>query len=200
MNKKPLWISTLAADVVVTLIYVGVINNAPEFIRSIKGEDFIGIWLGYSLVVSIIGALIVTIVVSSFCKAKSKEANAKIYSDGDLMLIQGFDRYKRVGYYLLKAKLHNVIKYTETAPNGEVNGTIAVDINRNIPESELNKYCEQNPNVGKIVEYIKARKSSSDELDIKVDDIVFNIVTNATTQSDGGKFINACQEKLKKIF
>ena len=87
------------------LLVLGAVNNFPEFIRSIQGEDFVGLWWKYDIAVYVL-ALIAEIVVCTIITNHHKNTLINMnYSDSDLMLLQGFSSFKLTGYYLLKAKL-----------------------------------------------------------------------------------------------
>ena len=132
-------------------------HNIPEFIRAIKGPDFLGIWAIFSLI--IIGTALITGSIISLIIAKRnlEEAKNKIYADGDLMILSGFNRFRLMGYYLLKARLHGIVKEKENNPDdesGESSPIAKMIINPDISEEEQEKYFNENPQVKKIAEYI----------------------------------------------
>ena len=95
--KKKIKAIIIPAIIVVVygLMLYGVANDEPYFIRKIQGEDFIGIWAIYALIIITIASIIEVIYTITYSKIKGKIAKEKIYDDSDLMLLQEFDRDRK---------------------------------------------------------------------------------------------------------
>lgn len=169
------------ALVVLLAMTIGAMNDFPEVIRQIQGEDFVNVWMGILVAALVIGVFVSIRRPISFGVSLTEEIKTKSWSDSDIMWLSGFDRYRRMGYYLLKAKLHNVLVFR--AEEGEQNYTY-VEINRSLGEPQLASYCEKNPLVKQIVEYIK-KAESSDRPVVRVEDIVRNVTIQAKEKSQG---------------
>lgn len=204
-KKKKVIIITIIVVSIYSLMLIGVVNDEPYFIRKIQGEDFISVWAIYALIVLVIAFITEVIYTIAYSKGKCKIAKEKIYADSDLMLLQNFDRYKLIGYYLLKAKLHNIIKYSITESSEESDSMVIVDINPDIGDEKLKKYCAENPQVNKIVDFIKSQKATvedsgeTEKHTVRVADVIYNVIPNPEIQSDGGLFATNCIEKIRKV-
>lgn len=179
------------ALVVLLAMTIGAMNDFPEVIRQIQGEDFVGIWIGILVAALVIGVFVSIRRPISFGISLTEEIKTKPWSDSDIMWLSGFDNYRLVGYYLLKAKLHKILVFR--VAEGEQNYTY-VEINRALGEQQLALYCEKNPLVKQIVEYIK-KAEASDRPVVRVEDIVRNVTVRAKEKSQGRIF---WEERLAK--
>lgn len=192
-KARNILIITAAAQLVLA---ISAVNDFPEFIREIQGKDFIGIWLGYGLVVYLSALAVGAVLCRIFVKANEKKLIAMNYSDSDLMLLQNFSSYKMTGYYLLKAKLHGVIHYYTVPQNGYSDSIVYVVLNKKIPQEKLEAYCEQNPQVKKIVEFLKKKEAAAHP--VRVSDIVTTVKPNPEIQSVGGQAATAACKSLTR--
>ena len=92
-----------------TLAHLGALTNFPPFIRSIPGTDFIGMWWIYALIVAVASFVICRILTNRIARDYIQTLQPQDYTDEDLMAMQSFTVPERNGYYVLKAKLHNLI-------------------------------------------------------------------------------------------
>ena len=174
----------------------GAINDFPEVIRAIQGEDFIGIWFIILVAALILGMLVSVRRPVAFFRPLAEEAKGMQWSDSDIMWLSGFDRYRRTGYYLLKARLHKILVLRVV----EAEQTYTcVEINPAFGEAELTSYCAKNPLVGRIVEYIKERQSSEKPV-VRVAEIVRDLNVQALEKSPGRIFWHECMEKRKEVY
>ncbi len=189
--------SVLAAAVVVLIAAViSAANDFPLFIRRIPGKDFIGIWVGCSLL-AIAAAIIAELIVCSWVSSKAAKSLGMTYSDSDLMLLQGFDRFRMSGYYLLKAKLHGIIKYYYIKKeDGTLTKDVLVKANSDKPQEEIDEYCRSNPQVRRIVDYI-VRNEAIDGSRTTVQDVVYNVRPDPVIQSEGGRFVQSIIERKR---
>ena len=114
IRKKATWLTrgSVLAGLVYYGIYICAAFGVPEFIRKIKGVHFVGLWASFAFCLLAL-ALILIPLVCTHCKNKRLPHLLDLrYSDNELMTLQSFSRYRMAGYYLLKAKLHNIITYT----------------------------------------------------------------------------------------
>ena len=103
--------------------------NIPEFIRRIPGSEFIGIWVVWAILISTLSLVCQAVLVSSRgTKARSKLLGS-VYSDMDLMILKKADRYRIIGYGLLKAKLHNVVVFTHVEAGENTAAKTLVSVN-----------------------------------------------------------------------
>lgn len=191
-----LWIVGIALCVAAIL---GAANDFPGFIRQIPGAKFVGGWAGWSLL-AIGAALLLELVICSVCASNmANKAKKLVFSDSDLMIIQDFDRFKLAGYYLLKAKLHNVITYSSAvSDDGTPSKDVLVEINPNASEEDVIRYCENNPQVRRIVEFINSSKGL-EGAQVTVADIVYNVRPEPVIQSAGGEYSRKAINRLKAI-
>lgn len=195
---KKLYITTLIFGAVYGLMWMGVLFDEPYFIRKIQGENFISIWLAFATFVLIIAFVTELALVISRAGAGVPQAKDKLFSDSDLMLMQEFDRFQLAGYYLLKAKLHNIIKY-EFEKSDEASEAIpSIELNEGFPKPYRDMYCKENPQVGKIVSYIENTKENDTDAQIRIADLIYSINPQPEIQSEGGLFADAYIKKLKK--
>ena len=80
-------------------------NNIPEFIRAIPGSSFIFVWWLWIAVIYAAAMCVFWVYAKNFASRHFPEVVGKQFIDGDLMLLQGNNRYKMCGYYLMKARL-----------------------------------------------------------------------------------------------
>ena len=204
-NQKKVALVAVCEYVFFFLISVCAVNDIPSFIREIQGEDFIGIFLGLIAVGFLIQFLISFTYARVSSKSKISEALSKKYTDNDLMGIQGFSQSRVNGYYLLKAKLYNVIKYTSVKPDENAVSVYYIDINENMPVNVREKICANNPQVKRIVEYIlkvkeKAKKEGQNtETSFPVDFFVKNLNCKIDETTEGMKFYKESLESIGKV-
>lgn len=195
-RDKKLIVLPVIAAAVFGMILVGAVNDVPYFIRRIQGEEFMGIWYKYCAVLWLVIIVCGRSVLSIYAKGLAKKASLKKYSDSDLMLLREFDRYQLVGYYLLKARLHNVIQYIK-AEDGESANQIGLD--DKMTDSERNVYCGENPQVGKIVAFITRHETATGVSAVGLRDVVQSVVPNPEFQSEGGRFAAKYISKVKHV-
>lgn len=176
-KKKPGLIrkGSLALVVLLAMTF-GAINDFPEVIRAIQGEDFVGIWMVILVVALIIGTMISVRRPFAALAPLAEEAKTKQWSDSDIMWLFGSNRYKRIGYYLLKAKLHKILVFRVIE---EEQTYTRVEINPALGERELTSYCDRNPLVKQIVAYIKEKETAENPV-VRVEDIVRDVNVQAT--------------------
>lgn len=159
-------------------------KNIPEFIRAIPGSDFLSVWWLYIIIVYAVAVVAMLIVTKSIAFSHKTELVGLQYIDGDLMILQGDNRYKMSGYYLMKAKLHGIVICTHMDEEDDAAGKTVVTINSAISEDELEDYCQQNPQVAKIVAYLQQKASEEEE--VTVADIIHDVTPRPVIQSAGG--------------
>lgn len=174
----------------------GAINDFPEVIRAIQGEDFIGIWMVILVVALIIGTMISVRRPFAALAPLAEEAKTKQWSDSDIMWLFGLNRYKRIGYYLLKAKLHKILVFRVIE---EEQTYTRVEINPALGERELTSYCDRNPLVKQIVAYIKEKETAENPV-VRVEDIVRDVNVQATVKSQGRVFWEECIAKRAELY
>ena len=186
IEEKLFTVGAYFLDIVLWLICLGVMNDFPYFIRKIPGEEVTRIIVIYVVIVFPALLLFIRISSSVYLRSRVKKVKTKKYSDSDLMLLQGGDRYKMTGYYLLKAKLHRIINYTEIKNEEMQISAYSVDVNRELPANVLEEYCEANPQVKKIVHYIAEQKEAGEET-VRMADIIYRVKPASEISSEGGK-------------
>ncbi|MBP3414904.1 MAG: hypothetical protein J6L81_06895, partial [Clostridia bacterium] len=174
----------------------GAVNDFPRFIRRIQGEDFIGILFAFMGIVFALYFVIELIVCGISAKKQAKRAVGLEYCDGDLMLLQSFDRYRLIGYYLLKGRVHNVIKHTLTEPGADMGKMIFLNVNPDMDYEKIWAYREKHPQVSRIIDYIVANKMVDGE-QIRISDVVYNVKPDIDIESEGGKFAKGAGDRIK---
>ncbi len=185
------------------LIYLGVLFDFPQFLRKIPGQDFMRGILFYIAGVTLLTFLAHTVGLRRFAEHKAKEAGEKIYSDSDLLILQGADRFQLVGYYLCKARLHNIIRYRMyPGPEEDDDSTVLLDINPDVDPATREQYCKDNPQVARIVEFIEQHKNiekSKNALPSLLD-ALSGVHPTPVIQSEGGIFAVTCFQQLQRIW
>ena len=182
------------------LIYLGVLFDIPRFLRKIPGEDFMRIICFYIIIVALATYAALSVGLRYLAARKAKEAGEKIYSDSDLLILQGVDRFQLMGYYLCKARLHNIIRY-RIYPGMEEDddSNVLLDVNPDVDPDTRAQYCKENPQVARIVEFIEQHKNiekSANALPSLVD-IISGVHPSPIIQSDGGQFAITSERKFK---
>ena len=147
-KKKLFTVFSAIALMVFYIAAVGAANEFPWAIRKIQGSDFVEMWLVLFMGMMIAALIAVAITCVTCADGNIYKAKEKVYSDSDLMILRGFDRYKRVGYYILKAVIHKIIRYEENDEGA------FISINPEVDENERREYCQANPQVKKILQEI----------------------------------------------
>lgn len=150
----------------------------PEFIRSIQGEEFIGIWLKYSLAFSIL--VFVTIVIFSKCFL-NKHFNKLInipYTINDLLFINNINGFKYVAYCILKLKIDGIIKYDVITSENEEAQTSSIKLNDKFTSHNLENYRKNNSFLEPIIDFFIEQKNSNS---ISINDVFENF--NPLTKS-----------------
>lgn len=164
-------------------------RDIPEFIRKIQGEDFIGMLFIQSVLLLVICAILFYISEIICAKISYHRSKNMFFSDNDLLLIQKSDRFEMTGYYILKGILHHILSVEKKNNNGSI--SYSIGINPDVPQMELTEYCDKNPSVKKIVNYLKSKGHSTDARNI-----VSNVSPTPTIQSKGGLQANSTQKMM----
>ncbi|MBE5759364.1 MAG: zinc ribbon domain-containing protein [Clostridiales bacterium] len=159
-------------------------NNIPEFIRAIPGKDFVGIWLKYLIVLYITAFFVQLIVVKSFAAKYGKNLVDLQYTDSDLMILRGFNRYRMTGYYLTKAKLDRIVRFTQIKEDEETAEKTVVSINPNLSQEDRENYCSRNPQTQKIIAFLQHKEAKEEETTVV--DIIHHVIPGPIIQSAGG--------------
>lgn len=184
--------------VIYYLLVFGAVNNFPECIRIIPGNAFIKLWWTYSMAVYVLTLFAVLLAWAIIILSRKQKLSNMDYSDNDLMLLQDFSRYKLSGYYLIKAKLYGIIKYSTTKETEDTDSMVLVELNTKLPKKKLADYCDQDPQVKKIVEYLNERKEEKYEY-TRVSDVVNGVKPEPEIQSAGGRAATDMLGLLKKV-
>ena len=147
INKKKLRVVFSAIGLVLSYVaaYCAV-NEIPWALRKIRGEDFLGQWMLLFVILMLVSLALTWLFWLNETHKRLDEAKDKLYFDGDLMILREFDRYRKIGYYLLKARLHGILQYEYQVEQGGV-----VRFNPDFTEEEKRAYCEVNPQVKRIL-------------------------------------------------
>ena len=197
-ENKLLTVGAYFFTIILGLLCLGVVKDFPYFIRKIPGEEVTRIIVIYVIIVFPAILLFVRVGISIYLRCKVKNAKKEIYSDSDLMLLQGGDRYKMTGYYLLKARLHRIINYKEIKNEEMQVSSYSVDLNPELSGNVLEEYCEVNPQVKKIVHYITTQKEAGEE-NVRVADIIYQVKPTPEISSEGGKVADGYIKKADSV-
>lgn len=140
-------------------VYCCAACNVPQSLKSIKASEFISWWSGNALTLELVMLAIVAVYTVIYGVTQCRKAREELFTDSDLMLMQSFDRYRVVGYYLLKAKMQGVLEFSvqETEDGNRIHTVKAADIS---PE-ERAAYCAREPQVAKILDYLDSKKDDA---------------------------------------
>jgi len=187
--------------VLTLVLFIFAKNGVPEVIRKIPGKDYyIGLLL-YALVSGVISKIIVSIYFRYKVYTFKNIILQENFSDKDLMLLNGFSSYKILGYYLLKMKLDNIIHYRVKEAEQKAKKIAFVELNEEYGEEQLNKYCENDINIKRIIEFLKNRSLNKEELtEITIQDIVNNpeLLFDNEYDSPGGIQYDSLLERIER--
>jgi len=174
-NKK-IWIGfTCSISLISIFTALMASRGIPEFIRSIQGEDFIGIWIIYSSIVFAIGILTINIFSKFYIDKHSDEILNQKYNDVDLMFINTFSRYKYIGYYILKLKMDRIIEFGTIKTEDKLAETTYIKLTDKYTKDKLMRYCDDNPNVKPIINYLIDREELLDGSVTTINSLIKNV-------------------------
>ena len=167
------------------LTFILAYHDIPEFIRKIPGEDFLGIVFLVDCLTVLFGWICLVISEKIFIRNLLKKTKDMKFYDSDWM--RGFQKYDKVGYYVLKGILHRILQVETTIIDGKKE--YYLQKNQQISDEELQQYCKKNPNVKRIIHFFNDEKKSLFE-------VIRNVLPDhVATSEDYKKF----QSELKKI-
>ena len=140
-------------------LYLRVLTDETKELRKVKIAEFIDLWMHRAFRVEVITVVTVCLGVLAAALILLQWAKRKQYTDGDLMAIRKFTRVRVVGYWLLKAKMDGMLEHTWITPNED---SVAVHSLRvaDVPQEERQAYCEKNPQIARILEYLDNQTGS----------------------------------------
>lgn len=140
-------------------LYLRTVSDVYKDLRKVKIADFINLWMERALRVEIITVAAVCLCVLIAALILLLWAKGRHYTDGDLMAIRKFARVRVVGYWLLKAKLDGMLEHGWHSLDDDSVAVHSLKVKAVTPE-ERAAYCEKNPQVAPILEYLDAHTGS----------------------------------------
>lgn len=176
----------------------GAFFGFPEIIRSIPGKEFVDRWGVFSFAVSGIAFGIYMIICLVAAADGRDRAKTACCCDGDLMIVQGFSRYMQAGYYLIKARLHGIVRFRTTEATEDTASKNIVELNGNIPKEKLEEYFQRNPQVRRLVRFLEERMYDPN-VPTQISDVINGFAPQSELRSEGGLIVLSVKNTLSRV-